>query len=77
MDGQASAENRHRAVTAQGQDKMIKAWVGVAEHSWVVKGDCWDDIKETETSPASLGRLFCGIRDLGKSNYFFFCLELC
>lgn len=42
------------------------------EHSWVVKGDCWDNIKETETSPASLGRLFCGMRDLGKSNCFFF-----
>lgn len=37
-----------------------------------MKGDCWDDIKEAETSPASLGRLFCGMRDLGKSNCFFF-----
>ena len=55
------------AVTAKGQNEMIKAWVGVAEHSWVVKGDCWDDIKETETSPASLGKAV-----LWKSNCFFF-----
>lgn len=77
MDRQALAENSLYAVTTKGQDKMIKAWVGVAEHSWVVKGDCWDDIKETETSPASLGRLFCARGDLGKSNCCFFCLELC
>ena len=56
VDGQILAVNGRRAVTAKGQDEMIKAWVGVAEHSWVVKGDCWDDIKETETSPASLGK---------------------
>lgn len=52
---------------AQGQ-----VCVGAAEHSWVVRGDCWDDIKETQISPASPGRLFCGMKDLGKSNCFFF-----
>lgn len=34
----------------------------MAKHSWVVKGNCWDDIKETRTSPASLGRLFLRAR---------------
>ena len=73
MDGQALAENMQGSVTAKGQVEMLKAWGwGEAEHSLVMKGDCWEDIKETETSPASLGRLFCGMRDLGKSNCFFF-----
>lgn len=74
------AENMCSSVTAKGQVEMIKARsggggggaCGSPEHSWVMKRDCWDDIKDTETSPASLGRLFCGMRDLGKSNCFFF-----
>lgn len=48
----------------QGQDEIIKVFVGGgAEYSWVVRGDSWDDIKETEVLSASLGRLFCGMKE--------------